>query len=228
MYFLNYNNRLLETSKASQKHELTLHFKTHFAEKHMWNHIFSPAKTITCSQEKKSFPCTVALTCKSFISSQFKGRAYFPLWTQSGIPSEFSSREIAGYVNVFWGTGGLSVSFFLWEDSSRDSLEEITEKQPFVSTVTVSSDYWGERITLQCVHESMLLASYVTFANVLLTIACSVHFFIDIIVKCKAFGSDPGFTGFVINYKMQCNINLSRIQPYYCKQHKGFTVNSLC
>lgn len=51
---------------------------------------------------KKTFPCTVSLTCNSvFISSQFKGCAYFPLSAQSGIPSEFSSREIAGYVNAF-------------------------------------------------------------------------------------------------------------------------------
>ncbi len=50
MHFLFQQQTVTDPLKASQKHKCTLGFKMQFAEKRMWNHVLSPAETVTCIQ----------------------------------------------------------------------------------------------------------------------------------------------------------------------------------
>lgn len=131
---------------------------------------------VKLSLRRKLFPVqwlSPAIRCLYLLSS--KAVHIFHSQPKVVFPLNFLAEKLQA-TWMYFEEQVVCVSFFLWEDSSRDSLEEITE-QSFVSTVTVSSDYCGEPITLQCAHKTMLPASYVTFAYcVVLTILCSVVF----------------------------------------------------
>ena len=88
--FLYYKSRLWQICKTW----INPWFKTLSEEKHVWNQASSAAHTVTCIQTDfyvyKDPPpsCSVALTCNlCFISSLFKGRAFFstidPKWRSS-------------------------------------------------------------------------------------------------------------------------------------------------
>lgn len=87
------------------KLKCTLAVNLQWAEPHMWNHVTSPSKTVTCIYWHcvyKDFSLHGDSHLQlHFIFPWFKGCTYFPLSNQGGIPCDFSGGEIAGCEDAY-------------------------------------------------------------------------------------------------------------------------------